>query len=202
MSNANQKKEDAAAAQLKGYKICGDRPVRIAISGRSGCGNTTVSRLLADTLVIRLINYTFRNIAAEKGVPLEEIVEKAKADFSYDKIVDTRQVEMAREGSCVLGSRLAIWMLPEADIKVYLLASLAARSRRIQRREGGALQDVMSYTEMRDAEDSRRYKELYSIDNTDYSIADLIVDTEAHSPEQIAKIILDALKQKGLVEFS
>ena len=133
-------------------------------------------------------------------MPLEEIVEKAKTDFSYDKLVDTRQVEMAREGSCVLGSRLAIWMLPEADIKVYLLASLPARSKRIQRREGGSLEDVMSFTSMRDDEDTRRYKELYSIDNTDYSIADIIVDTEAHSPEEIAKIVLDALVEKGMVE--
>ena len=199
MNNVDQKKEEAAAAQLKGYKLIEGRQVRIAISGRSGCGNTTVSRLIADTLVIRLINYTFRNIAAEAGVPLEEIVEKAKTDFSYDKLVDTRQVEMAREDSCVLGSRLAIWMLPEADIKVYLLASLPARSKRIQRREGGSLEDVMSFTSMRDDEDTRRYKELYSIDNTDYSIADIIVDTEKHSPEQIAKIVLDVLAEKGKI---
>ena len=201
MSNANQK-EKADGPELEGYSLREEGDVRIAISGRSGCGNTTVSRLLADTLGIRLINYTFRNIAAEKGAPLEEIVEKAKTDFSYDKIVDTRQVEMAREGSCVLGSRLAIWMLPEADLKVYLLASIDERSRRIQKREGGALDAVMRFTEMRDAEDTRRYKELYSIDNTDYSIADLIIDTEKHGPEQIAKIILDALVERGLVEVS
>ena len=196
MSNANQQK-DVAAAGLKGYKLREGCALRIAISGRSGCGNTTVSRLLAGTLGIRLINYTFRNIAQEEGVPLEAIVEKAKTDASFDKLVDTRQVEMAREGSCVLGSRLAIWMLPEADIKVYLLASLDERSRRIQKREGGTLEEVMSYTEMRDAEDSRRYKELYNIDNGDYSFADLVIDTEKHPPEEIAKIVLEALAEKG-----
>ncbi|HEY9053576.1 MAG TPA: hypothetical protein VIO60_02025, partial [Rectinemataceae bacterium] len=31
----------------------------IAISGKSGCGNTTVSRLVAKRLERRFINYTF-----------------------------------------------------------------------------------------------------------------------------------------------
>ena len=176
------------------------RVLRVAISGRSGCGNTTVSRILADALNVKLINYTFRNIAAEEGVPFETIVEKAKTDFSYDRIVDTKQVEMARAQSCVLGSRLAIWMLPEADLKVYLSASLAARSARIQKREGGSLEEVQRFTEMRDAEDSRRYMELYGIDNTDYSAADLIIDTEKHLPQEIAGIILEALLKRGLIE--
>ena len=202
MSSIGNKEKEAQCEGLLGYKLPEGKALRIAISGRSGCGNTTVSRILADALGIRLINYTFRNIAAESGIPFEEIVEKAKTDFSYDKIVDTRQVEMAREGSCVLGSRLAIWMLPEADMKVYLLASIDERARRIQKREGGSLEEVMRFTEARDANDSRRYKELYSIDNGDYSFADLIIDTEKHTPEEIARIVLDALVEKGVVAVS
>ena len=202
MSSIGNTEKKAEGEALAGYKLPEGGVLRVAVSGRSGCGNTTVSRLLADTLGIRLINYTFRNIAAEEGVPLEAIVERAKADFSYDKLVDTRQVEMARAGSCVLGSRLAIWMLPEADLKVYLEASLAARSARIQKREGGALEEVTRFTETRDAEDSRRYKELYGIDNGEYSFADLIIDTERHLPAEIAKIILDALAEKGMIAFS
>jgi cytidylate kinase len=52
------------------YKIVPGKELRIAISGKSGCGNTTVSTLLAKTLGIKLINYTFRQLAEEKGMTL------------------------------------------------------------------------------------------------------------------------------------
>ena len=45
----------------------------MAISGKSGCGNTTVSRLVADRLGLIVINYTFKNLAQDKGMSFEEI---------------------------------------------------------------------------------------------------------------------------------
>mgnify|MGYP003466950640 CR=1 FL=1 len=96
------------------YKLNGE--LRVAISGKSGCGNTTVSGLLSKTLGIKLINYTFRQLAEEKGMTLAQVIEAAKNDDSYDKYVDNHQVELAMKESCVLGSRLAIWMLKDADL--------------------------------------------------------------------------------------
>ena len=172
--------------------------LRIAISGKSGCGNTTVSTLLAERLGVTLINYTFRQLAAEKGMTLAQVLEAAKTDDSYDRTVDTRQVELALEGSCVLGSRLAIWMLKEADLKVYLLASDEVRAKRIQNREGGDLAEIAAFTAARDKNDSARYRELYGIDNTDYSFADLVIDTASHNPEEIVAIILAEIEKRGL----
>ncbi len=181
------------------YYIPEDQQVRVAISGRSGCGNTTVSRLLAETLDISFINFTFRSLAQEMHIPLTEIIEKAKTDFSWDRMVDTRQVELARRSSCVLGSRLAIWMLPEADLKIYLTATEEVRTRRIMSREGGTFEENRSFTAMRDSEDTRRYQELYNINNTDVAFADLVVDTETNTPEDIVRLILEKLEAKGLV---
>ena len=111
--------------------------IKIAVSGKSGCGNTTVSRIVAEKLGLSFINFTFRSLAGERGLSLAEVLEKAAADDSWDREVDSRQVRLAREAEgCVLGSRLAIWMLPEADIKVYLTARPETRAERIVRREG------------------------------------------------------------------
>ena len=110
--------------------------VRIAVSGKSGCGNTTVSRLLAERLGVRLINYTFHDMAKERGIPFEQLCLLAENDSQYDRYLDRRQVELALEGSCVLASRLAIWLLERADLKVYLYAAAKVRARRIARREG------------------------------------------------------------------
>ena len=174
--------------------------IKIAISGKSGCGNTTVSRLLADTLGLRFINFTFRSIAAEKNMTLEDVLEKSRADDSWDKEVDARQVAMARDGGaatgCVLGSRLAIWMLDDADLKVYLRASARTRVARIVNREGGGLDAVARFTEERDRQDTARYLRIYGINNDNYQFADLIIDVDAISPEQISERIIEHLKNR------
>jgi len=182
------------------YKVKNGKELRIAISGKSGCGNTTVSTLLSKSLNIQLVNFTFRQLAHEKNLTLAQIIENAKTDDSYDIEVDTKQVELAKKQSCVLGSRLAIWMLKEADFKVYLYASEQTRAERILNREGGSLEEIKKFTAMRDEQDSIRYKRLYKIDNNDYSFADLIVDTANYKPEQIVELILAKLLEKDLVE--
>ena len=182
------------------YSIPAGKKLRIAISGKSGCGNTTVSTMLARRLGVSLINYTFRNLAKDTGLTLAEIIERAKTDDSYDRQVDGRQVELAMEDSCVLGSRLAVWMLKDADLKVFLLADEDVRARRILNREGGNLEEIKAFTAMRDREDSARYQQLYEIDNNDYSFCQLIIDTACHNTEEIVELILQELHQLGLVE--
>ena len=129
-----------------------------------------------------------------------EVIENAKTDDSYDITVDTRQVDLARQESCILGSRLAIWMLKEANLKVYLLADPEVRAKRILNREGGNLQEIIDFTSMRDNEDSRRYMKLYQIDNNNYEFADLIIDTSVNTPEQIVNIILEKLESMDLIQ--
>jgi len=173
------------------------KDLRIAVSGKSGCGNTTVSRLLADALDIRFINFTFRNLAQEKGLSLKEVLALAAKDDSWDREVDTRQVEMAmEEGGCVLGSRLAIWMLKEADLKVFLTAQAEVRAKRIQGREGDSLATVAEFTASRDKQDHERYLRIYNINNDDYSFADLVIDTDDISPAEIVKLIIAELDKK------
>jgi cytidylate kinase len=174
-----------------------NKGIKIAVSGKSGCGNTTVSKIVADALKIRFINFTFRSLAQEKGLELAEVLAMAAKDDTWDKEVDSRQVALARqEGGCVLGSRLAIWMLPEADLKVFLTAKLETRAGRILKREGGDLEKIAAFTESRDNQDRGRYKRIYNIDHDDYSFVDLIIDTDEIEPKEIAEKIIEKLKEK------
>ncbi|MDC7227390.1 MAG: cytidylate kinase family protein [Spirochaetales bacterium] len=168
--------------------------MKIAISGKSGCGNSTVSRLVAEKLGFEMINFTFRQLAEEKGLEFRELCEASMTDFSYDRELDSRQVEMASGGNCVLGSRLAVWMLKDADLKVFLNASAEVRSGRIQQREGGSLNDVLAVTEKRDKNDSSRYREIYEIDNNEFGFVDLVVRADRLDQYQIADIIVAAAK--------
>jgi len=167
------------------------REIKIAVSGKSGCGNTTICKMAADILGLRFINFTFRSIAQEKNLDLKTVLELAANDDSWDREVDSRQVSLAREeGGCVLGSRLAIWMLEEADLKVYLEASPQVRMRRIIKREGGDFEEVAAFTAERDKQDHGRYFRIYNIDTDDYSFADLIVNTDILTPDEIVDIIV------------
>ncbi len=171
-----------------------DRKIKVAVSGKSGCGNSTVSRLVAEYLGFKLINYTFRNIAEEKGISFDELWSLAQGDPSYDLYLDKKQVELAEDGNCVLGSRLAIWMLKDADLKVYIKASPEVRARRIQKREGGTFEEVLAKTVERDARDSKRYMAIYGIDNDDHGFADLIIDSDDKDQEEVAEIIANEVR--------
>ena len=168
--------------------------MRIAISSKSGCGNTTDTTLLAEKLGYKMVNFTFRQLAAERGVDFWTFCRMAEADDDIDRELDRRQVEMAMaEENCVLGSRLAIWMLEKADLKVYLQATSETRAKRVLKREGGSLEERMAQTEMRDRNDSARYKRIYGIDNSDTSVADLVIDTDDRTPEEIVELISQKL---------
>ncbi len=167
---------------------------RIAISGKAGCGNTTVTRLVSEKLGFKLINYTFKTLAQELGLEFEEICRLAEQDDRYDRQIDERQVELARQAGVVLGSRLAIWLVESADLKVYLFASEQERARRIAARENvereGALEDMRA----RDERDRERFLRLYEIDIDRYELADLIIDTESMSQYDVADAIVGELK--------
>ncbi len=167
--------------------------LRIAISGQSGCGNTTIGTLLAEKLQLSFINYTLRNLAEDENIDFKELYELALQDDKYDKIVDGKQLELARKQSCVLSSRLAIWFLEEANLKVYLYANTDTRIARIFQREGGSLDDIHKFTQKRDQNDIARYRKLYDIDTTCYKFAHLAINTEFYTPDQIVNIIINAL---------
>ncbi|AHC16071.1 (d)CMP kinase [Salinispira pacifica] len=176
---------------IEGRRIC------IAVSGKSGCGNTTTSSLIARTLGLNLINYTFRSLAEERGVSLKEIMRQAAASDEVDRIVDRRQVELAQEGNCVLASRLAIWLTrASADLTVYLHAPDEVRVQRIHQREGGDINEILEFTRERDRQDHERYLKLYNIDNDSYDFADLILDAGSNNPNQLLDLVVDELLRR------
>lgn len=173
-----------------------DTDLRIAISGKSGCGNSTVSRLVAEKLGLRVINYTFKNLARDSGMSFEELALKAETDPQYDLTIDRMQVDLARMGGCVLGSRLAIWLLRDTALTVYLKASLEVRAARIAHREGGDAAAVLARTAARDKRDHDRYERLYGYDVDRWDFAALVIDTEKLDQEEVARLIVDFSRRR------
>lgn len=167
--------------------------IHIAISGKAGCGNTTISKLLGKEIGLPIINYTFKQLAKEKNMTVEEMVAANKVDEAYSKYVDLHQIELAQQCSCILASRMAIWLLKDAVLKVYLYASQDERITRIYKREGGNIEKIRQFTKERDNEDYRVFKKLYNIDYNQYTFADLILNTEEYSPKECVELIKNEL---------
>lgn len=188
---------DPAAAARASSK---DRPLVITISGKSGCGNSTVSRLVAERLGLRLINFTLRDLARERGLTFEQLWERAEYDQSVDHELDRRLVDLAAEGGCVVGTRLAIWLLDDPHLSVYLEATQQTRAARIASREAIAYRDALAATGARDRRDRNRYLRLYDIDIGDASRAELVVDTEDLDQHAVVGKIMEALRSRNLLD--
>jgi CMP/dCMP kinase len=165
--------------------------MRIAISGKSGCGNTSASRRVAAQLGLIVVNYTFKDLARDRGMSFEEICRLAETDPQYDRTIDHMQIELAEQGGCVLGSRLAIWLLRTTAITVYLYAPLEVRAGRIAKREGKDFETALRETEARDKRDHDRYLRLYEYDVDKYDFAELVLDVGALNQEEEAQAIVE-----------
>ena len=167
-------------------------PIMIAISGKSGCGNSTVSRIVAEELNLKLVNYTFHDMAKQMNITFEKLCELAEEDSKYDLKLDETQLRMASEAErCVLGSRLAVWLLKESAPKIYLAATPKVRSARISAREGGDLGETLEKTTAKNKRDKQRYLNLYHIDIDKYDFVDLVIDANELDQFQIAHRIID-----------
>ncbi len=164
--------------------------MRIAISGRSGCGNSTTSRLLADVLKLQLIHYTFHDYAQERKLSFSKVHKMARRRPEIDTYIDQRQIELAKKDNCIVASRLAIWLIEDVDLSIYLSAPLAMRSRRISQREKRNYIATFYITLMRDWHDYRRYRQKYGIDCRQYHFANLIVNTGLYSTKQIVEDVV------------
>lgn len=175
----------------------------LAISGKSGCGNTTVVKNLSKRLHLKAVNYTFHTIADDEGVPFKQICEEAETDTKWDYLVDKKQIELAESENSILGSRLAIWLHKKATLTIFLSASDNVRYQRIADREGKSFEEAKAETEARDKRDHDRYMKLYNIDNHKYDFVDIIVNNDKLPPEEVADILeaaaIDMRKKLGQI---
>ncbi len=162
----------------------------IAISGKSGCGNSTICRLISEQFSLKVINYTFRDYATEHGHSFQEMHALARSNPDIDKHIDERQVALSREGNCVVGSRLAIWLVENPTLRIYLRANLMTRARRIALRERRSWLRTILYTFCRDLRDIRRYRTAYNININNYhNHCDIVLNSGTCSPQELLAII-------------
>lgn len=180
----------------------------ITIGGSPGAGTTAVSRLLAEKLGYKLVTIgeLHKKIAGEKGFSTQKFHESWEQDvkdwdaFSdFHKKLDAEQKRIAKEdGDIVFNSKLGAFQIPEADLKVFLRASLETRAQRFAQREGVSQEEALKSIQSRETLERSEWKKLYGFDYiADYDVYDLIINTDNLGIEQIVEIIQKMTELKG-----
>jgi len=172
----------------------------ITISGTPGSGKTTVARELSRRLGLPHVyaGDLYRKAAAERGVSLEAFNQLSEKDHSIDRQLDATMAEYAQRGQVILEGRLAAFMARQVGVdalKVFLAASDEVRAQRVAQREGTEWRRVLDENRVRQGSDAKRYKDIYGFDLNDTSIYDLVLDTDAQSPDGLADQIEAAARR-------
>ncbi|MCS7122707.1 MAG: cytidylate kinase family protein [Candidatus Micrarchaeota archaeon] len=182
--------------------------MKIAISGYVGVGKTTLSQELSRYLKekygihAQLVIPSFKDIAASKGLSLEEFQEIASKDPNIDKEFDKYIKQMVqRYEHSIIGTWLAIWTIQDADLKIFLTTDLEVRIRRIMQRDGMDYETAKRHILIRDRQNYERYLNVYGIDiSRPFDVAHLIINTTYFSVNDEIAIIDTALHRRGVLK--
>ncbi len=170
--------------------------MRITISGPPGSGTTSLARHLAGKHGLAFISAgeVFRQLAREHGMELAEFGRFAESDPSVDRMIDARQKEIGESTeNIIVEGRLSGRMVENADLRIWLTASLACRAKRIAGRDGMDEEGARAYTENRQHSEATRYRNYYGIEITDLSQYDLVLSSETFGVDALAAIVDTAI---------
>lgn len=171
--------------------------MRITVSGLPGSGTTSLSRYLSERHRFEMISAgeVFRQLAQEHNMGVAEFGRLAEEDPAFDKMIDNRQKEIAEQrDNIIVEGRLSGWMVPDADLKIWLFAPIGCRIKRIVFRDQIADEKTAEkITIEREECEAGRYHSYYNIDINDLSIYHIILNSEQWSVEGLGSIIDSAI---------
>ena len=172
--------------------------VVICVSGMAGCGKSTVAKRLAEKYGLRYLSggNALKALAIEAGYKPAEIgwwetdegmkfLQWRMGDSEFDKKVDGKLLELAKQGNVVLDSWTMPWLLKEG-FKVWLEVSSNVRVRRLAVRDGISVKKASEVLRVKDESTRAIYKSLYRFDlGNDFSPFDLILDANELSADEV-----------------
>lgn len=148
----------------------------------------------------------FRAIGKERGLELHQAnLAAEQKEKEIDHIVDKKLQDIgATQDNLVIDSRMA-WHWMPSSFKVFLDLDLeVAATRIIESMDESRLdnehiphnpKEYAEILQQRLDSESRRYKNLYNANPYNKSNYDFVIDTEAHSPDQVAQQLVDAFNK-------
>jgi len=178
------------------------KKIVICICGLAGCGKSTVAKKLAEKYGFRYFSggEALKALAIEAGFKRVEkgwwesreglrFLEQRSRDSSFDRRIDDRLLEAAKEGDVVLDSWTMPWLLKDG-FKVWLECGERVRAERLAKRDGIGFEKALKA--LRDKEEKTRkiYKGLYGFAlGEDFGPFDLILDVSLLSADEVLQAL-------------
>ncbi len=181
-------------------------PTILTVSGLIGSGKTSVCRELSALTGWRVVSAgtILRRMAEDRGLSVIELNEIAKTDPSIDKLIDDQLIALRDSPEpLIVDSRLAWHFIPKS-YKVHLVVDTSIAADRVfnaQRSDESYSTPAAAYAAnaQRQNIENERFKQYYGIDCEDQSNYDLILDTSAIRPAELAAKMLEAVTNRDLV---
>lgn len=178
-------------------------PTILTVSGLIGSGKTSVCRELSALTGWRVVSAgtILRRMAEDRGLSVIELNEIAKTDKSIDKLIDDQLIALRDSSeSLIVDSRLAWHFIPNS-YKVHLIVDTSIAANRVfnaQRSDESYATPEAAYAAnaQRQTIENERFKQYYGIDCEDQSNYDLILDSSAMLPAELAAKMFEAVTKR------
>ena len=174
------------------------KKIIICISGLPGCGKSTVAKKLAQKYRLKYISGgdALKELAVEAGFkPSGEdwwetedgrrFLNKRLEDPDFDRRVDEKLIEAAKQGDVILDSWTMPWLFDEG-FKIWLDASLEVRASRAAKRDKISLEKAKELIMEREEKTREIYRRLYGFKlGEDFSPFHIILDTDKLDADEV-----------------
>ena len=184
-------------------EICqpGDKTV-ICISGMAGTGKSTLAKKLAQKYNLRYFSGgdALKELAKQEGydvtvegwwespVGLKFLSDRVH-DPKFDKAVDDKLLEYAKNGSVLLDSWTMPWLL-KGGFKIWLEASFEKRAQRVSERDHLTFAQAVEVLKEKEGRTKAIYKGLYGFAlGEDLSPFDFVLDTDNLNAVQVFEVL-------------
>jgi len=172
----------------------------IAVSGLARSGKNTVTDRLAARLRAQLVRASHKDVAARRHMDVL-VFERTIRGAALDKELDAWTVAEAKKHKrCVVDAMLSGWLLPNADLRVWLYATDEVRAGRAVTLDPTIKKaDALRYIGERDRVFRNRIKKVYGIDWWDPKWYDIMINTGGafdRRPDAVVDVVVAAIKAR------
>lgn len=169
----------------------------------TGCGKSTVAKKLAEKYGLKYYSGgdALKALAVQAGYNPSKMgwweteegmrfLNERMQNPSFDRKVDEKLLEWAKEGGVVLDSWTMPWLLKLKSFKIWLEASEEVRAKRLAGRDGLTIDEALKTLKEKDGKTKAIYKKLYGfLLGEDLSPFDMILDVNKLSSEEVFQTI-------------
>jgi cytidylate kinase len=174
----------------------------ICISGLAGTGKSTLSKKLAEKYHLRYYSGgdVLKELAKQEGYDVSvqgwwespqglNFLNERVNDPKFDKAVDDKLLEYAKQGNVLLDSWTMPWLL-QCGFKIWLEASFEKRAARVAIRDGMTTAQALEVLKEKEARTKAIYKALYGfVLGEDFKPFDFVLDTDNLSADEVFVVL-------------